>query len=118
VQHASAAHQQWVIWAGQPQAARKDRRLSSETPDLGRGDALAVVAHGASSLGAHGAGRASRPPAPGIGSIAKLLGGAQMPLMVLLRCSVDGKLQPGTQQVRVRLLLWLHARSVVAACEV
>jgi hypothetical protein len=35
------------------------------------------------------------------GSIDELLGGMQMPLPVLVRCSVNGELQPGTQKVGV-----------------
>jgi hypothetical protein len=144
---------------------------SSETPDLGRGEAPVAVgaaAHGASAraVATHAVGEDSRQPAPGSssprgmhttataaahgsagvaggkedggraggrddqpqafgeargdasaaplavppkagqlvkrldGSIAELLGDAQMPLKVLLRCSVDGEMQPGTQQVR------------------
>ena len=55
------------------------------------------------------------------GSIAELLGDAQMPLTVLLRCSVNGELQPGTQQVRVHAIMQSLCgcmRSVKAACEV
>jgi uncharacterized protein (DUF2237 family) len=50
------------------------------------------------------------------GGIAELLGDAQMPLTVLLRASIEGQLQAGTQQVGVhaicarlyKLLLRLH----------